>query len=66
MDTSFERGSNSTVEWYTPKWIVDALGIDFDLDPCAPIDKPYDIARHSFNKITNGLSQDWGGIRVYS
>lgn len=35
MNTTFERSSNSTDEWYTPKEIIDALG-EFDLDPCAP------------------------------
>jgi len=36
MNTTFERSSNSTDEWYTPKEIIDALG-EFDLDPCAPL-----------------------------
>lgn len=36
MNTTFERSSNSTDEWYTPKEIIDALG-EFDLDPCAPM-----------------------------
>lgn len=35
MNTTFERTKNSTDEWYTPKEIIDALGI-FDTDPCAP------------------------------
>lgn len=26
-------------EWLTPKYIIDALG-PFDLDPCAPIQRP--------------------------
>lgn len=26
MNTSFERSKQTTDEWYTPKWIVDALG----------------------------------------
>ena len=36
MNTTFEKSSNSTDEWYTPKEIIDALG-KFDLDPCAPV-----------------------------
>lgn len=39
MNTTFERSSNSTDEWYTPKEIIDALG-EFDLDPCAPLAPP--------------------------
>jgi len=60
MNTSFERKEDSQ-EWYTPKWIIDALG-SFDLDPCAPIEPPYKIAEHTFNVITDGLSQNWGGV----
>jgi hypothetical protein len=26
----------SSVEWYTPPEIFEALGLTFDLDPCAP------------------------------
>lgn len=27
---------NISVEWYTPKWIFDELGVVFDIDVCAP------------------------------
>jgi len=27
---------NISVEWYTPKWIFDELGVEFDIDVCAP------------------------------
>lgn len=64
MDTSFERGENSTNEWYTPKWIIDALG-KFDLDPCAPMEPIYKTAERMVNKETDGLSIDWGGVRVW-
>lgn len=40
MNTEFETkkagGKSGTVEWYTPPYIIDALGGKFDLDPCAP------------------------------
>jgi hypothetical protein len=29
--------SGSSIEWWTPPEIFDALGIGFDLDPCAPM-----------------------------
>lgn len=32
-----ESSSNQSVDWYTPKWIFDAIGLRFDLDPCQPI-----------------------------
>ena len=40
MNTSFERRKDRSDEWYTPKWIIDALG-PFDLDPCAPSEQFY-------------------------
>ncbi len=33
---SHESAKNKTVEWYTPKYIFDAIGTVFDLDPCSP------------------------------
>lgn len=60
MNLSFERSKERTDEWYTPKHIIDALG-SFDLDPCAPVNRPYDFATHHFTKIDDGLSKDWFG-----
>jgi len=39
--TGFTHDSvkNKTVDWYTPKWVFDSLGIKFDLDPCQPEEK---------------------------
>lgn len=48
----------SSDEWYTPRWIIEALG-PFDLDPCSPIEKPYEIAPMSFTKEDDGLKQIW-------
>ena len=31
-----ESTRNKTVEWYTPKYIFDAIDLQFDLDPCSP------------------------------
>ena len=47
-------------EWLTPPEIVDALG-PFDLDPCAPIDRPWDTAVEHFTINDNGLNKDWRG-----
>lgn len=59
MNTSFERGKNRTDEWYTPKWIIDALG-EFDLDPCAPSRQFY-TAKECFTKTEDGLKMPWHG-----
>lgn len=59
MNTSFERGNDRTDEWYTPKWIIDALG-PFDLDPCAPSEQFY-TANKCYTKEIDGLYQEWKG-----
>ena len=60
MNTTFERSSNSTDEWYTPREIIEALG-EFDLDPCAPMHPLWPTAKIMYNKQDNGLIQNWGG-----
>lgn len=47
-------------EWLTPPWLLRALG-PFDLDPCAPVNRPWPIARRHYTRIDNGLSRDWAG-----
>lgn len=60
MNTSFEKSSNATDEWYTPKELIDSLG-SFDLDPCAPVNPLWGTAKVMYDKNDNGLLQNWGG-----
>ena len=60
MNTSFDKSSNATDEWYTPKELIDSLG-SFDLDPCAPVNPLWETAKVMYNKNDNGLLQNWGG-----
>ena len=55
-----------TDEWLTPPAIIDALGgaSSFDLDPCAPIVRPWATAQRHLTVVDNGLTQPWDG-RVY-
>lgn len=56
----------TTVEWYTPELVFQALGLTFDLDVCAPPGGlPWIPATRSFSKADDGLSQDWSGQRVW-
>lgn len=49
-------------EWYTPSWVFEALGAEFDLDPCSPGAPPSTVpARTLFTKADNGLARDWSG-----
>jgi len=47
-------------EWLTPPTILEALG-KFDLDPCAPITRPWDTAEHHYTVMDDGLAQEWTG-----
>lgn len=57
-------GHDQGDEWYTPKWLFDALGLVFDIDVCAPIDTTYTSvpAKKYYNINDDGLSQDWHGV----
>lgn len=49
-----------TDEWYTPKYIFDALGCEFDLDIASPDKETFVPAK---NKITsNSLEMEWNGF----
>ena len=47
-------------EWLTPPEILRPLG-RFDLDPCAPITRPWDTAMHHYTVLDDGLSKPWAG-----
>ncbi len=54
-------------EWYTPPEIFAALGLEFDLDPCAPLgiwERHRVPAMRFFTKEDDGLAQEWHG-RVF-
>lgn len=50
-------------EWLTPPSILAALG-PFDLDPCAPIVRPWPMAARHYTRQDNGLQLPWTG-RVF-
>lgn len=53
---------NKTVEWYTPPWIFEELGIEFDLDPCTIEGGVSWIpAKKTYSKKDDGLSKEWVG-----
>lgn len=47
-------------EWLTPPEIIKSLG-DFDLDPCSPINRPWDTAKNHYTVVDDGLSLPWHG-----
>ena len=53
---------NKSKEWYTPRKIIDALGLHFDLDP-ASSEKANTLiqADNIFTKKDDGLTKEWFG-----
>lgn len=49
-----------TDEWLTPPNIIKSLG-EFDLDPCSPINRPWDTAKNHYTIEDNGLNKNWDG-----
>ena len=65
MDTRQQKNKTvSSDEWYTPKWMIDALG-PFDLDPCSPKERPFDTATVHLTKEQDGLLMPWGKSFVW-
>lgn len=61
MNITFEGNSyTGKSEWLTPPKIIHALG-EFDLDPCAPVVRPWDMAKKHFSINEDGLRQEWDG-----
>lgn len=50
-------------EWLTPPHVLNALGgaDSFDLDPCAPIVRPWPTAQLHYTIADNGLLKPWHG-----
>lgn len=57
---SHQSHNAGKTEWLTPPRILKALG-PFDLDPCAPVDRPWDMAKNHYTKLDNGLEKEWYG-----
>jgi hypothetical protein len=60
MSKTFNTNTTNNDEWLTPPSIIRALG-EFDLDPCSPINRPWDTANKHYTKEADGLYQQWVG-----
>lgn len=47
-------------EWLTPPALLRAVG-PFDLDPCAPVARPWEMASEHYTILDDGLSKPWRG-----
>ncbi len=58
----FGRASGFSIEWFTPPHVFEALGLEFDLDPCSPPGGlPWIPAKRFYAKEEDGLSRPWHG-----
>lgn len=57
---SHERRADGKCEWLTPPGLMRALG-SFDLDPCAPVERPWPTATRHFTVRDDGLNRPWFG-----
>lgn len=58
-----ESTKSGTVEWYTPPWVFERLGLFFSLDPCHPEGDrlPWVPAGEVYTRKDNGLVRPWFG-----
>lgn len=57
---SHQSASGGSDEWLTPPDLLAAVGA-FDLDPCAPVNRPWDTAAAHYTIQDDGLRQPWTG-----
>lgn len=49
-------------DYWTPAWVFDALGLEFDIDvACPPDGSPHCPCKHYYTQKTDGLSSPWWG-----
>jgi hypothetical protein len=61
LDIGFAHDRTTGKEdWLTPPEIIKSLG-NFDLDPCAPMTRPWDMATNHYTFAENGLLKPWHG-----
>ena len=55
--------SGTSDDYYTPPFIFEALGLEFDLDVCAPPGGvPWIPAKRSLSMVDDGLTSEWKGL----
>ncbi|MDN7489470.1 DNA N-6-adenine-methyltransferase [Burkholderia sp. AU45274] len=58
--SSHQNARMKNDEWLTPPEWLRALG-EFDLDPCSPVNRPWDTAREHLTILDDGLTRPWRG-----
>lgn len=57
-----QQAERTSDDYYTPAWVFERMGIEFDLDVCAPPGGlPWIPAKRSLSLADDGLSAEWTG-----
>jgi len=57
-----QQEARTSDDYYTPRWIFDAMGITFDLDVACPPEGPINVpAARYYTAADDGLAQPWEG-----
>ena len=63
MVDNYEKAKGESSEWRTPASLLDPIGLEYGLDPCAPTSGYYAVqAERVFTIADNGLAQSWCGF----
>lgn len=57
---NFNTNTANNDEWLTPPDLLRIFG-PFDLDPCAPVTRPWPMAKKHYTRDENGLELPWEG-----
>jgi len=61
-----EIDHNTSDDWYTPPYIFEALGLQYEFDVSGPPGGlPWIPANKTFSILDDGLFQNWGGGKVW-
>ncbi len=62
MGFTHDNKDNLSVDWYTPAWVFESLGLTYDLDPCSPKGGlPWIPTKKLYTIEDDGLAQPWEG-----
>lgn len=62
LEISADDVPKTSDDYYTPKWVFDALGLEFDTDPAQPIGGCSWIpVKRYYTILDDGLAQEWVG-----
>ncbi len=56
-----QQQETTSDDYYTPKWVFDALGLHFDLDVASPPGGTHVPCDRYFTQADDGLAQPWHG-----